>query len=185
MKKTLTTVLIGLALLATATAQEITNTVSKRFVEFAQGASTFKSLTFAVYPSYAPELVTGGKKDLFGFGATALYPLGNFAYTGLRVDYLGHEFWAPSINIGLKADVQIFGVNVTPMTYTGAIVPLSGAGNQNREVGYIIGGGASVSIWKGKAFGKDASFALAAAAEKWSNFPGNVYHIAPVFTISW
>lgn len=189
MKKLL---LIGVAaLLATVSlnAQDTntpTGSTKDRLLSFVQDASSTRSLVLAVYPSYAPDLINAdGRKDQWGFGAAALYAVSQFVYTGLRVDYLAGEFWAPSINVGLKADVQVFGLNFTPMAYTGAVVPLSGAGDKNGDWGYIVGGGVKARIWSGELFGKAASFDLAATAEKWSQFDGEVYHIAPVFKIAW
>jgi hypothetical protein len=163
----------------------LTNKFENRILGFAQEANQTRTLVTAVYPSYAPSLLVDGDKKAWGFGASVLYPINDFLYTGLRVDYLGGNFWAPSINVGLKATVQVFGVNVTPMLYTGAVVPLSGAGDLNKEFGYITGGGATVAIWRGKIFKKDAVLNLAASAEKWSQFDGNVYHISPVLAIKW
>ena len=184
-------ILIGAAaLLATITFSQDTNTPSgstkNRLLGFAQDASEAKTLVVAVYPSFAPKLVDAdGHKTQWGFGAAALYPIGQYAYTGFRVDYLAGEFWAPSINVGLKADVQIFGMNFTPMAYTGGVVPLAGAGEKNGDWGYIIGGGVKARVWSGKVFGKTASLDIAATAEKWSQFDGEVYHIAPAFKIQW
>ena len=184
MKKT-TLTLSAVLLAATLSAQELTNKIETRIIGFAQDTSAAKSVVVAIYPSYAPELQVGGKKQQLGFGLAALYPVSQYVYTGIRVDYLGGNFWAPSINVGLKADVQLFGVNITPMLYTGGVVPLSGAGDQNKDWGYITGGGAMVSVWKGTLFKKEASLTLAATAEKWSQFDGNVYHLAPVLRIKW
>lgn len=192
MKKLL--LLVGVAaLLATTTQAQDTNPPSgstkDRIITFVQDTSTARSLVLAVYPSYAPELAVNGEKDRWGFGAAALYPipgdLGQYSYVGLRIDWLGSSWWAPSATVGLKADVQLFGVTMTPMVYTGGVVPISGAGDQNGDWGYIVGGGMKARVWKGTVFGKEASLDLAAAAEKWSQFDGNVYHIAPVFRISW
>lgn len=188
MKKLL---IIGVAaLLATVSTAQDTNppagSTKDRLLSFVQDTSAAKTLVVAVYPTYAPQLLNArGEKDQWGFGAAALYPVSQFVYTGIRVDYLASEFWAPSINVGLKADVQVFGLNFTPMAYTGAVVPLSGAGDKNGDWGYIVGGGVKARIWSGELFGKAASLDLAATAEKWSQFDGEVYHIAPVFKIAW
>lgn len=157
-----------------------------RLISFVQDTSAARSLVFAFYPSFASKLVDAdGNKNQWGFGAAALYPISQYVYTGIRVDYLAGEFWAPSINVGLKADVQIFGWNFTPMVYSGGVVPLSGAGEKNGDWGYILGAGAKARLWEGKVFGKAAAFDLAATVEKWSQFDGEVLHIAPVFKITW
>ena len=185
MKKILS--LIGVAaLLATTTYGQISETNKTKVIAFAQGVSSAKSITTAVYPTFAPDLINGdGNKDQWGAGVAAMYPFGDFVYTGLRIDYLAHEFYAPSMEVGLKADVQVLGINVTPFTYTGVVVPLQGAGSQDGEFGAIIGGGAKVSVWSGQLFGLSSSLSIAGAAEKWTQFDGMIYHIAPVFTIKW
>jgi hypothetical protein len=189
MKKLL---LIGVAaLLATTTinAQDTNppaGSTKDRLISFVQDTGAAKSLVLAIYPTFAPSLLNARQeKDQWGFGAAALYPVSQYLYTGIRIDYLASEFWAPSINVGLKADVQVFGINFTPMVYTGGVVPLSGAGDKNGDWGYIVGGGVKARVWAGTVFGKQASLDLAATAEKWSQFDGEVYHIAPVFKISW
>lgn len=161
-----------------------------RIIDFNQGVSGSSNLNVAVYPSYAPDLINAdGKSDQWGFGAALTYSfrgdVGRYLFAGLRVDYLGGEFWAPSIAGGLKADVQLFGHNVTPFAYTGAIVPLSGAGSLDGEWGVIYGTGLKTDVWKGKLFGKDARVGIGAAIERWDNFDGPVYHIAPVLSIKW
>jgi hypothetical protein len=166
-----------------------------RVISFTQGVSGSSNLNFAVYPSYAPDLINAdGESDQFGAGVALTYSfqgdVGQHLFTGLRVDYLGSEFWAPSINGGLKADVQFFGHNFTPFAYTGAVVPLSGAGDLDGEWGLIYGAGVKTDVWRGKLFGKDASMGIGAAVERWDtfgkrNFDGAIYHIAPVLSIKW
>lgn len=109
--------------------------------------------------------------------------VGEHLFAGVRLDYLGHEFWAPSIQGGLKADLKFGSVVVTPFTYTGVIWATSGAGDQNGDGGVLVGGGAKVTIWSGKLLGANAEIGVGAAAEKWSNFDGMVYHIAPVLKL--
>lgn len=179
----------ALLLTFTATAQDTnapSGDIKARAITFVQDASEARTLVLAAYPSYAPDLkLANGKSASWGVGAAALYPVSQFVYTGIRVDYLGGSLWAPSINLGLKADVQIFGLNFTPLAYTGAVVPLSGSGDTDGDFGYIIGGGIKATLWKGTVFGKEASLDVAATAEKWSQFDGEVYHLAPVFRIKW
>ena len=172
------------------TAPSITDPPKARLIEVVKNVQAARALVLAVYPSYAPEIITGGKKDQWGFGAAALYPItpiGDYveSYTGIRVDYLGSHFWAPSVSVGLKGTVKVIGITAVPIVYSGGVVALSGAGNQNGDFGYILGGGAVVRVWAGHIFGKEAAFDIAAAAEKWSQFDGNVYHIAPVLKIKW
>lgn len=174
----------------TATAQNITPEVRTNAITFVQGVSAEKNVTVALYPSYAPDLINkDGKNDQWGAGIALTYhpqgAVGQYTFAGIRLDYLGREFYAPSIAGGLKADVQVFGFNLTPIAYTGAVFPLSGAGRENGSVGTIVGGGVKADLWNGKIAGLDAKLSVFAAAEKWSQFDGMVYHVGPAFTLKW
>jgi len=173
-----------------AFAQNVNPDVKANAIAFTQGVNTEQNITVGISPSYAPDLINAnGVKDQWGAMISLTYhpkgAVGQYTFAGIRLDYLGSKFWAPSIAGGLKADVQLFGVNITPFAYTGAVVPVSGAGSQNGDWGTIVGGGAKVSVWNGKVFGKDANLSVAVAAEKWSQFNGMVYHLGPLFRITW
>lgn len=187
MKKLLASIAL-VAAITPAFAQVDLGTNATQIIAFAQGVSGNSNLTFSVYPSYAPDLINSkGESDQWGAGVALTYSfngdVGQYLFTGLRLDWLGSELWAPSINGGLKADVQLFGHNFTPFVYTGTVVPLGGAGSLNGEFSMIVGGGVTTRIWSGRVFGKDASLGITAAAEHWGNFEGNVYHLAPSFTV--
>jgi hypothetical protein len=148
MKKILT--LIGVAaLLATANAQTNSSWYDG-IIGFAQGTSDSKQLTVAAYPGYAPNLtLSDGTKAPWGAGIALLYPvLSQYAFVGARVDWLANQFWAPSLNVTLKADVQLFNHTFTPFVLGGTIVPLGGAGDANREFGAIVGTGIYTTIWR-------------------------------------
>lgn len=200
MKKTLGLIAIGLALLcASVHAQEVTPPAPAEKpwyanpIGFAQHTSDAKSLTLAVYPSYAPGIVTDGKKDQFGFGAALLYPvmadtLGGHGFVGGRIDFLGSQFWAPSATLGAQADVQLFGHNIRVHALGGTIFPLSGAGDKNGAVGGILGTGFSTTL---AAFKKDEThpdgrykLSVFGATEKWTIFPGLIYHGGVALTAS-
>lgn len=164
--------------------------VKTNALEFVQGVSAEKNITVALYPSYAPNLINkDGISDQWGAGLALTYhpqgAVGQYTFAGLRLDYLGSSFWAPSVSGGLKADVQVFGFNITPLAYTGAVVPIGGAGKQNGDWGVIIGGGVKADLWHGKIAGLDAKLSVFAAAEKWTQFDGMIYHLGPALTIKW
>ncbi len=178
----------------TATAQTnppaISPEVKSNVVAFVQGVSAERNLTISIAPSYAPNLINkDGVSDQWGACLALTYhpqgAVGQYTFAGIRLDYLGSEFWAPSINGGLKADVQLFGINFTPLAYTGVSIPLAGAGEDNGDVGIIAGGGVKTTLWNGLLFGKAANLSVFAAAEKWSQFDGMIYHIGPALTINW
>ena len=77
------------------TAQAQTNdTWISRALTFKQYVEETRTLTVAVYPSYAPTLKIGDTKKPWGFGAAAFYPLSDHTFTGFRADYLGGDFFA-------------------------------------------------------------------------------------------
>lgn len=194
MKKQLiaiTAAALALFTVITAVAQPSVNPeVKDNAIAFVQGVNAEKNITIGISPSYAPDLINAnGVKDQWGAMVSLTYhpqgAVGQYTFAGIRLDYLGSKFYAPSIAGGLKADVQIFGVNVTPFAYTGAAVPLSGAGDQNGDWGTIVGGGAKVSAWNGKLLGLNANLSVGVAAEKWSQFDGMIYHGGPLLRLSW
>lgn len=186
MKKVILSLVVLLGLLVAPKAQELYNT---NVADTVFGIGSYSNLTLAVYPSYAPDLINGdGRKDQWGAGAALVYSfegtVGEHLFAGVRVDYLGHEFWAPSINGGLKADLHFGSITLTPFMYTGVIWATSGAGDQNGDGGVLFGAGAKVTVWRGQLLGANAEVGVGAAVEKWSNFAGQVYHIAPVLKLS-
>ena len=148
-------------------------------ISFVQGVSTNHSLILALYPSYAPDLNIDGKNKPWGAGFAALYPiapdtLGNHVYTGLRFDYLAGQFFAASADVGLKADVQLFGHTFTPFVVGGGLIPLQGGGSGNYELGAIVGGGINTAVWQ-SANGK-LTVNLFAEYEHWTLFNSGIYH---------
>lgn len=133
---------------------------------FAQATSEAKQLTFAAYPGYAPDLtLSDGTKAPWGAGVALLYPvLSDYTFVGARLDWLGNEFWAPSLNATVKADVQLFGHNFTPFAFGGTIVPLGGAADDNRTFGAIVGTGIYTTIWQPTA---NTSLQIFYAFEHW------------------
>lgn len=189
MKTKLTLLAVALcAGLLNVNAQEDNPDTKTRVISLAQGVNDAKQLSFALYPGYAPDLTINGVHKPWGFGAAALYPVYNAGafsgFTGLRIDYLGDEFFAPSADIGIKADIQLhlFGRDfvVTPMAYGGMIFPLQGAGDKNMDLGAIVGGGVYSTLWQSA--DKRMAFTVFAAAEKWTLFDGVIYRPGAAFT---
>ncbi len=161
-----------------------------RVIALAQGISTSKEIIAAIYPSYAPALKVNGKSKSLGFGIAVLYPLAKITdqavlehtFTGLRLDELGGNLYTPSVNMGLRGDMQLWGHNFTGLAYTGVVIPISGAGANNGSMGAIAGAGANTVLLKfGKADPttgvKPGNLDVFATAEKWTQFDGMVYHI--------
>jgi hypothetical protein len=151
-------------------------------ISFVQGVNTAHAISIAAYPGYAPDLKVSGVTKAWGFGVAALYPLGDHAFTGLRFDYLGNSFFAASADVGVKADVQLFGHTFTPFTVAGVLTPLQGAGSDNLAVGAILGAGVTTTFWK-SANGKTAINGFF-ECEKWTIFPGVIYRPGVAVTVS-
>jgi hypothetical protein len=150
-------------------------------ISFIQGADQAGGLSFAAYPGFAPDLQVNGVSKSWGFGVAALYPLSKYAFTGVRIDYMGDAFFAPSVDVGFKADIQLFGHTVTPFAIGGAIAPLQGAGDKTKEVGAIVGSGFTSVIWK-SADGKKM-VNLFYAVEHWTLFNGVVHRPGAAFSV--
>lgn len=165
--------LIGAALITLAAAVKADGQQTS-WITFAQNVSSNKSLTLTTYPSYAPQLTIKGTTKSWGFGVAALYPLSDYAFTGARLDYLGDQFWSPSVTVGCKADVQLFGHNFTPFALGGAILPLGGAGEDNHNLGAVIGTGIYTTVWQSA--DKKTSVQAYYAIEKWTIFTGVIHH---------
>jgi hypothetical protein len=183
--------LIGVAsLIATVSNAQTNDQVKAAVVSFAQLVSTNRSITAAVYPSYAPQIVVNGHKDNFGFGAAVLTPLAllpgladntiaQHSFVGLRLDYLAHEAFASTVGVGMKGDFQLWGHNFTAFAQTGANIPFSGFGLHNGDIGAMAGGGLYTSLYTFT----HGSLGIQVSAEKWTQFQGEVFHGGPVLTL--
>lgn len=163
--------------------------VRSEVLTFLQDVSAQKSISVAVYPSYAPDIKVDGKRENWGAGIALLVPatvipaledssLASHAFGGLRFDMLGKQFFASTVAVGLKGDFQIYKHNFTIFGESGVNIPL--AGSSETSVGGMVGTGISTTLFT---FGpKDADenrpgiFGLFAAVEKWTQFSGYVGH---------
>lgn len=120
----------------------------KHIIELNPEAQNATNWTVAIAPSYAPGLkdVDGSAKE-WGVTAALLYPLGKYVYAGARVDYIGADFFLPSVGVELKTDIRLFNkVDVTPFAVTGVSYSVSGDADTEGEVGAIYGSGVKVHI---------------------------------------
>jgi hypothetical protein len=178
--KTLIAFIIGLAFAVSVHAQD----TKARLISLAEGVNDAKAFSLAVYPGFAPDIKVNGVKSQWGAGMAVLYPttsLVPYSFAGARLDYLGDQFWQPSVTLGFKADVLILGkYNVSPFTLGGAIFPLSGS-SQDGQVGAIVGGGFTSCLWKSDD-GKRA-FNVFYAVEKWTLFDGVIHRPGVAFSM--
>ena len=152
---------------------------------------------FEAHGLYAPKL-----QRQYGGGAGVFYPLNDYVYTGLRIDWVDGGFWMPSGNAGLQLPIRPFNrfggawskLVLTPFAYVGIGIPLSGATvgditipgsvrNNNGQATVITGYGLAVSIWQNKA--GTVTFSLIGDREKWQGFEGSQYRAGCAFRISY
>jgi hypothetical protein len=139
---------------------------------FAQSILNSSGLSIAAYPSYGRDLNIGGTAHPFGFGIAAMYPVSQYAFAGMRLDYLNGNFWAPSATVGAKYTVKNLPFSPTVFTVGGLIMPLSGAGDATKSVGAITGIGFDANILHRGNYSLD----LFIEGEKWTNLPGTILH---------
>ncbi len=136
-----------------------------------------KSLALAVYPSYGRDIVVNGKSNPWGFGAALLYPVAEYAYAGIRLDYLSGQLWAPSATVGAKYTLKNVWSKPTIFSVGGLVYTANQlrSGEQTSSVGAIAGIGIEDIVWQDKSGAY--SFSLFAEGEKWTNLPGTILHV--------
>lgn len=156
------------------TASDWTESI-KRVIAMNPDAASATNWTVAIAPSYAKGL-KDIDPDLSEWGATVaiLYPLGQFVYAGARLDYIGGEFYLPSVGVELKADIRLFNkIDVTPFAVTGVSYSVSGSSDTEGEIGAIYGAGIKMHLItiKGVRIGGFVE------AERWTQWPDvDVFH---------
>lgn len=162
-------------------------------ISFVQNVEASRTVTLAIYPTYAPGITTAK----WGYGAALLCPasaitalesntIAQHTFGGLRFDSIGGGFYASTVAVGAKGDFQLWGHNFTVFAESGVNIPMSGAGAENFAPGAMVGTGLNTHIYS---FGKtDAngikpfSFDAFVCAEKWTQFSGYVLHAGPTLT---
>lgn len=149
-------------------------------------AITIQSLATNIFEARAASFVISpallGSK--IGVGVAVLYPVGEYAFAGARIDLLDGNYTAPSAIIGAKYTVKNFPIpfvkDVTFISYGGLYMPLGGAEEKNHEVAGVTGIGASATLWK-----INDNFALsgAIAAEKLTSESSLI--IRPAALLTW
>jgi hypothetical protein len=205
--KILIIVMASLALVSVASAQtnssglsNISPELKDAIISFKQDVEVNRTLTVALYPTYAPEIVVDGKKHQWGAGVALLCPataipalednaVADHAFGGIRLDMLGGQFFASTVAVGFKAHVQFFGHDFVPFVESGVNIPITGAGDKNAELGAMYGSGVTTSLF---AFGKanevgdkPGSINGFIAVEKWTQFKGYEAHVGASVTWKW
>lgn len=142
------------------------------------------NLLYEAHALYAP-----GLNHKMGGGFGVVYPFSDYVFTSIRIDWVDGGFWMPQGNVGLQVPIHLhpFGTNntitITPFTYAGVAVPVSGA-----TIGTItLGGSPPVSndgqptaiLGAGAAIGLYSPWHLYAVGdiEEWTGFPGKQYRL--------
>lgn len=141
---------------------------------FGQTLFNAGAASVAIYPSYDPYITVGGVSKPWGFGAAILYPVSQYAFAGLRLDYLTDHFWAPSAVAGAKYTLKSWPFTPTVFTVGGIILPVAGAGDANSVAEGIAGLGVTATFYQSK----DGRFSFNGfiEGEKWTNFKGVIVH---------
>ena len=151
-------------------------------ITFKKAAEQAKSLTLIVCPTYAPDLVVGGKHKPWGVSIAGVYPILDVGVvrtlTGLRLDYLADRVWEPGLTVtpqieftlGKKVDCAVFGI-------AGAIFPFNQGTKDSVGAIYGVGFGANLLTYKSVSFG--AGFKV----EKWTPYDGVVWGVGCGLTV--
>lgn len=196
MKTKISIIGIALAAMVNIHAQDLPSVspeLKTAVISFAQNVEATRSVTLAVYPTYAP----GITDNKWGYGAALVCPtsaitalesntIAQHAFGGLRFDSIGGGFFASTVAVGAKGDFQLWGHNFTIFAESGVNIPMSGAGDKNLSPGAMVGTGLNthlLSFGKADATGaKPFSLDAFACAEKWTQFGGYVLHAGPTLT---
>jgi hypothetical protein len=196
MKKLLSIIGVAALLATSSQAQTIpmpSPELKAAAISFAQNVEATRTVTLALYPTYAPGISTAK----WGYGAALICPasaitalesngIAQHTFGGLRVDRIGGGFYASTVAVGMKGDFQLWGHNFTIFGESGVNIPMSGAGGNNLNLGAMVGSGINTHIYSfGKADDSGSQpFSLDAfvCAEKWTQFSGYVLHAGPTLT---
>lgn len=200
LKFSLLTLLLTLAFALPSLAQ--TNTPSSTNAPTVQGGfqeliDAFKdgntNWYFEAHALYAPSL-----KSKYGGGIGAFHPLSQYVLYGARLDYVNGGFWMPSGSATFQIPLKITSwLTVTPLTYVGIGIPVSGATigdfkvpgktpiDNNGQPTAILGYGVAVDIYRNSSTNalrwyQPNGISAVGDRESWSGFPGFQYRAGVV-----
>lgn len=159
--------------------------------EIMNAISTGTNLLWEVHGLYA-----SGLSKKYGGGVGVVWPFTTYVFTSIRIDWVNGGFWMPQGNVGVQLPIHVFkgtfgtnGLTITPFTYAGVAVPLSGATIGSVTLGgspplsndgqptAILGAGAAIELY--------APWHLNAVAdiEEWTGFPSKQVRFGALFKI--
>jgi hypothetical protein len=127
----------------------------------------------------------------YGGGIGLFYPFNEMIYAGVRVDWVNGGFWMPSGSVGVQLPIKLTSwFKLTPFTYGGLAVPLSGAKildltvpghirDNNGQATAILGYGLALQIYEPASHKWNLSVAV--DNETWSGFAGEQHRYALLF----
>jgi hypothetical protein len=152
--------------------------------DFYSGVNKLLKSTNMFWEAHA--MYASGLDKKVGGGIGGFYLINNYTYAGIRLDWVNGGFWMPEGNVGLQLPIVLASwLTVTPFTYGGIGVPLSGAtvggitlgtaprDNQGQATA-ILGAGVAVKVFN---LSSKWDLGLLGDAEKWTGFAGDQYRI--------
>lgn len=133
-------------------------------------------LAVGAYPSVMLGTLPANSKakDRFGGGIFALYPVAQYAWVGLRLDWISGALYAPSATLGARYTLEKLPLKPTFFTTGGLVYTISGAGVDTKTVGAIAGLGVIGNLKTSKDGNKTLDIFI--EGEKWTNLPGEILH---------
>jgi hypothetical protein len=145
---------------------------SNVLTDFAQNASKAGNFSLAVSPGYLAKVNNGA----WGLAVEAGYQINQWTGAFIRADLMDGSTYVASGSLALQYPITFGKITFRPFIEAGVGSALGGAGDKNKNVFAIAGGGAAVDVWQSKdKTGKaDGKYNLSAfvAVETWEP----VYH---------
>lgn len=131
-------------------------------IHFAESAANAGNFSLAISPGYAPKLGNGE----WGLAILGGYQINQYAGAYLRADLFDGNYTVASGSLTAQYPVKFGKLTIRPFAEAGVGSTLGGAGDKNKDVFAIAGGGVAVDCWKSK----DGRQSLSAmfAVETWT-----------------
>lgn len=158
--------------------------ISNLLNSFANGLTNCDIIPYGLYAKGLPKH--------YGGGLAVVYPFSDNILVATRIDYINGDFWMPSGNATLQLPLHPFSwLTVTPFTFTGIGVPVSGATvaglsfstappkNNDGQPTAILGMGLGIDLYHGT--GSISKVSFVGDVEQWTGFPGKQYRTGLAF----
>lgn len=115
-------------------------------LKFAEAVANAGNFSLAVSPGYAPKLGNGE----WGLAILGGYQINQYAGAYLRADLFDGNYTVASGSITGQYPITFGKLTVRPFVEAGVGSTLGGAGDKNKDVFAIAGGGVAVDVWHSK-----------------------------------